>query len=437
MKTLFEHCRILTMDEAFTEYEDGWLLAQDGLITALGEGPFTGACDERVDGEGGILMPGMVNLHCHASMVPFRTMGDDCPDRLKRFLFPLENEAMTPELAYLGARAGMAEMLLAGVTTFVDMYYFEDAIARACVEMGMRGYLGETVIGQRSPDAAGEEEGLRLCEAMLQKWRGHPLVRPIVAPHGTTTVSAEGLCACHRLAEAYGTLMTLHAAEMDDEMSQFVARGTTPIAFLRDLGCVDGRLLAAHCTHLSAEDTAILAEGGARVAHCPGSNLKAGKGVCPVRDLEAAGVTWGLGTDGPSSGNTLSLFDQMRLCPMLQKTKYHDRSLMPARRVVLAATRGGAEALNAGAEFGALKLGLRADAVLVSTRRMNMFPLFNPYAALVYGAGSADVDTVMTGGVIRVRRGRLTQLDEDALRRDLARAMGPFARAAQAYRDMI
>lgn len=437
MRTLFEHCLILTMDEAFTEYRDGWLLAEGDRIVAMGEGAFSGACDERVDGEGGILMPGMVNLHCHASMVPFRTMGDDCPDRLKRFLFPLENEAMTPRLAYLGAKAGIAEMLLAGVTTFVDMYYFEEEIARACVETGMRGYLGETVIGQRSPDASGEAEGVKLCEAMLEKWRGHALVRPVVAPHGTTTVSPEGLRTCHELAARYGTLMTLHAAEMDYEMSQFAAKGTTPIAFLKDLGCVDEHLLAAHCIHLSDEDVAILAEGGARVAHCPGSNLKAGKGICPVRDLDAAGVPWGLGTDGQSSGNTLSLFDQMRLCPIAQKTKYHDRSLMPAKKVVLAATRGGAEALGAGREFGVLRPGMKADVVLVSARRMNMFPLYNPYSALVYGACAADVDTVMAGGEIVVRHGRLTHLDEAALREELLDAMEPFNRAARAYGDMI
>lgn len=440
MTTLFEHAWILTMDDAFTEHRDGWLLVMGDTIAALGDGAYAGGenIDERIDCRGGILLPGFVNTHCHASMVPFRTMGDDCPDRLRRFLFPLENEAMTPELVYLGAKYGIAEMLLAGVTTFLDMYYFEDEVARACLETGMRGYLGETIIGQTtcdSPDAP--YGGFAIAEAMFARYRGCDLVRPIVAPHGTTTLDADALRRCHEMALRHDALMTLHASEMDYEMKHFAAAGTTPMRFLDSLGAADGHLLAAHCIHLTPQDIALMAQNGVRAAHCIGSNMKAGKGVAPVKELLGAGVPVGLGTDGPSSGNTLSLFDQMRLFAVTHKTKNRDRSLFPAREIVALATRGGAQALGGAAEYGRLEPGLRADIVLVETESVNMFPVYNPYSALVYSANASNVQDVMAGGVLRVRDGQLTGIDLPSLRARLGGAMQAFGASAAQYAEII
>ncbi len=441
MKILLRRAHILTMDDAFTEYPDGWLLTDEKTIAALGDGAppeaMLSAADQVIDCEGGLLLPGFVNLHCHASMVPFRTMGDDCPDRLRRFLFPLENEALTPELTYLGAKFGIAEMLLAGVTTFVDMYYFEDQVARACLETGMRGYLGETVISQKTPDGAGDADGLALSEALFRAFPKEDLVRPIAAPHGTTTVSETALRRCGALSEKYGALLTLHAAEMDYEMRYFADKGTTPIAFLDGIGLCHDRLLAAHCIHLSQRDMDILRDRGVRVAHCIGSNTKAGKGVAPIRDLNARGVPFGLGTDGPSSGNTLSLFDQMRLFAVCHKTVHHDRALFPAREIVFAATRGGARALHAENEFGSLRPGFKADLALISIKSAHMFPVYNPYSSLVYGANASDVSLVMTGGKIRVKNGQLTDFDLEDLKARLERAMGPFRLAAQRYADIV
>ena len=439
MTTLFENARILTMDDAFTVYERGWLLVRGSRIEALGEGAYPGGGEigERIDCRGGILLPGFVNTHCHASMVPFRTMGDDCADRLRRFLFPLENEAMTRALVYAGARYGIAEMLLAGITTFVDMYYFEDEVARACQEMGMRGYLGETIIGQPTCDSPEPYGGFALAQRMLADWRGCDLVRPILAPHGTTTCDADSLRRAHALAERHDTLMTLHASEMDYEMRHFAGQGTTPMAYLDALGAADAHLLAAHCIHLTQEDVALMQARGVRVAHCIGSNTKAGKGIAPAKALVQSGVALGLGTDGPSSGNTLSLFDQMRLFAVCHKTANHDRGLFPAREIVAVATRGGARALGAEGEIGCLAPGMRADVVLVETDSVNMFPVYNPYSALVYSANASNVEAVMAGGVLRVKDKRLTQIDLPALRARLAGAMKAFSASAARYADII
>lgn len=435
MKTLLKNARILTMDDQYTEYASGWLLTENGYIAALGEENAPEA-DEVIDCGGGILLPGFVNTHCHASMIPFRTMGDDCPDRLKRFLFPLEQEAWTKELTYLGAKYAAAEMLLSGITTAADMYYFEEEVIRAFLEMGLRSFPGETVICQKAPGSDTPEDALEKTEALLQKYADNEWVRPILAPHGTTTVSAEILQKCQALAEKYDTLLTLHACEMDDEMRYFAERGMTPISYLDSLGLCGPRLLAVHCIHMKQEDIALMAASGARIAACIGSNTKAGKGVAPIRDAARAGIPYGLGTDGPSSGNTLNLFDQMRLLALSQKTAYHDRSLFPAKEIVRAATRGGAEALGM-TDAGALRPGFKADLTVVSVDRPALFPLYNPYSALVYGACAADVRLVMTGGVIRVQNGQLVSADISSIRHDLEAALPPFRRAAEKYADMI
>ena len=212
---------------------------------------------------------------------------------------------------------------------------------------------------------------------------------------------------------------------------------TTPLQWMDSIGAVDRHLLAAHCIHVSEEDARIMGERGASVAHCIASNTKAGKGVAPVKALLQDGVAVGLGTDGPSSGNTLNLFDQMRLFANFHKNENRDRSLFPARDIVALATRGGAKALGAENEFGQLKPGMRADLVLVSLEEANMFPVYNPYSALVYCANTSNVRHVMTSGVMRVRDGRLVHTDLYALREQLRKEMKPFLAAAERYTDII
>ena len=436
MKILLKNAWILTMDDSYTDIPGGWLLTDQGRIFALGSGPEPEGADEVIDCRGGLLLPGFVNTHCHASMIPFRTMGDDCPDRLKRFLFPLEQEAWTEELTYLGAKYAAAEMLLAGITTAVDMYYYENEVARAFSEMGLRSFIGETVISQKAPGSDTPEQALRRSEALFQTWDGSEWVHPLIAPHGTTTVSPEILKECQALAKQYNALLTLHACEMDYEMRYFSERGMTPITYLDSLGLCGPHLLAVHCIHMTQDDIRLMAARGARISTCPGSNTKAGKGVAPIRDAALAGIPFGLGTDGPSSGNTLSLFDQMRLFAVSQKTAYHDRSLFPAREIVRIATRGGAEALSI-TDSGVLRKGCKADIVLVSLDSPSLFPLYNPYSALVYGACASDISLVMTGGRIRVRNGMLTESDFGALRADLESAMPPFREAAEKYAEII
>lgn len=432
------------MDDAWTAYENGWLLAENDGILDMGEGePPRCPADETVDCLGGILLPGFVNVHTHLAMIPFRSMGDDCYDRLRRLLFPLENKAMTADLVEHASRYAMGEMLKAGVTTMLDMYYFEEAVQRAAQDMGVRVFAGQTVLSAPAPDAPHPNGGQARYAALAEHEAEHPMGqgRCVVAPHGTKTVDAPTLAACHALAERYGSLMTLHACEMDDEMAYFADRGQTPIAYLKELGVLSGRTLLAHCIHMTSGDIDILREAGCAVAHCVGANMKSAKGIAPVWDMVKAGIAVGLGTDGPSSGNTLDLFCQMRMMAAAQKTRYRDRTLFPAREVVRMATRGGADILaragGKGRPFGQLRPGYAADFQVVSLDAMHMFPAYNPYSALVYQAQASDVRHVVAGGRRLVKDGCLTQQRESELKSSLQCRMGDFLRAAQEFAEWM
>ncbi len=436
-RILIDNATVLTMDARDTVYQNGYVLTDGDKIAALGGGHYAGGCDERIDGAGGILLPGFVNTHCHISMMPFRTLGDDCPDRLRRFLFPLENEAMTPQLVYLAAKYGICELLLSGVTTFLDMYYFEDEVARACLEMGVRGYLGETVIGQPTCVSQAPYGAFEYQRAFLEKYRGSSRIRPVIAPHGTTTCDEAALKKAHALAVQYDTLFTLHASEMDYEMAYFSWQGTTPTAFLDKIDALDSHTLLAHSIHATDADLDLIARRGASVAHCIASNTKAGKGVAPVKGMAERGIPVGLGTDGASSGNTLSMFDQMRLFANFHKTANRDRSLFPAQEIVRFATVGGARALHGEREYGTLAPGMQADLVLVETDSVNMFPVFEPFSALVYSANASNVRTVLAQGKIAVRDKLLADYNLADIRAELFAAMGPFVAAAEKYRDIL
>lgn len=438
MRTLIKNVTVLTLDESGRVYTDGYVVVDDGRIVEVGEGGGPKACDEVIDGRGGILMPGMINTHTHLSMIPFRSMGDDCPDRLRRFLFPLELEAMTPELVYRAARYAVCELLLAGVTAVADMYYFEDEVARACEEMGIHAWVGETVIDQETCDSKTTDETLRICEELILKWKEHERIHPMVAPHATNTNPPEVLKAAHDLAVKYGVQYTLHVSEMDYEMKHFAdVYGKTPIEFLADLGVLGPETIAAHCIHMTEQDIRLMAESEAKIAHCVGANTKSGKGISPIHEARQAGVCVGVGTDGPSSGNTLDLFTQFKMIPYFQKTKYHDRSIFTAKEVVEMGTISGAKVLGAEQEMGSIEAGKRANLVLVETESANMFPIYNPYSAIVYSANAGNVDCVWVDGELLVKDYKLTKVDLRAERAALEDEMAAFRERAERFADVI
>lgn len=343
---------------------------------------------------------------------------------------------MTPELTAASARYAIAEMLLSGITTFADMYYFEEEIAAVCEEMKVRALVGETIIEMPTCNSKNASESLAYCESMLLKWRDHPLITPIIAPHAPNTNSEATLRKVVALSQKYHAPIMMHVAEMTYELDYFEENyRQTPIAFLSELGFLKRPFIMAHCILANEQDLALLADSDARVAHCIAANTKSAKGVAPIKELLAEKIPVGLGTDGPSSGNTLELFTQMRLFADFHKTKNQDRSLFPAKEIVRLATCGGAEVLGLQEQIGSIVVGKKADLVLVETEAVNMFPIYDPYAALVYSANAGNVSSVWVNGRCLVKEKQLLSAKISVLRQQLAEQMGTFRQKAAELTD--
>lgn len=434
MKTIIKNGIVVTMNGQRDLWSRGYVAMEGTKLVCAGPMEELAKREEQwreqgeelrtEDARGAIIMPGMINTHCHLGMAPFRGLGDDCRDRLRVFLLPLENQAMDSRLAVASARYSICELLLAGVTTVMDMYYFEEELAAVMDQAGIRGIAGETVMEAATCDAGTPEEAIARGRALMEAYRNHPRIRGALAPHGTTTCSPGTLKRIWEADAAFGSIFTLHTAEMDYEMDQLRRDyGKTPVEYLKSLGVLGKGTLTAHSIRLTREDAQLLAESGASVAHCIGSNTKAAKGVSPVSWLRSLGVPVGLGTDGPASGNTLDLFTQMRMCANFHKNELRDRSAFPAKEIVAMATIEGARALGLDEVTGSLEPGKEADLVVVETDSANMFPVYDPYSALVYSAFASNVREVYVAGECLVREKRLVREDLAAVRKSLAQEM--------------
>ncbi len=410
---------VLTLDGEGRAYSPGAVLVENGAILAVGPPPIAegvaAAC--RIDAPGCIVMPGMVNTHTHVAMTLFRGLGDDEPDRLKRFIWPLEAKAIDSGAVHDGALLGCLEMALGGVTCFADMYFFSDRVAEAARAVGLRAVIGQAVMGGPAPDADTAEAAFDRFRALKEGWRDHPLVMPALAPHAPDSLDTPVLEAVRELAGPEGTPVLIHLCETEAELAVIRERsGMTPVGYLNSLGLLGPRLVGAHCIHVDAADIAALAACGAGVAHNMVANIKAAKGVAPVPAMLEAGVRVGLGTDGPMSGNTLDVVGQLGYVAKLHKLMTADRTAMPARTVVEMATIGGARALGLDDRIGSLEVGKRADIALIDATGAHMTPLYDPYPALVYGATAADVCTVIVDGRVVVEDRRPLTADAEAIK---------------------
>lgn len=430
MKIGYRNAWILTMDNRMTEYSNGYLIFDNDIIQEIGSmtNYIADKADKWIDAKGGILLPGFINAHTHCGMIPFRSLGDDCPDRLRRFLFPLEKEVVDEILIELSTAYAIAEMQLAGITTMCDMYYFENVVADVAKNMNMRAFVGETIINQPTPDSTNTKESMAYTVDLIDKWQHDKLIHPIIAPHAPNTNTEQCLRNILELSKLYQVPITLHVSEMSYEMEYFREKyNQTPIEFLESIGFFEVPVVLAHCIMLTKNDIKILEKyPNVSVVHCIGANTKSAKGVAPIRSLLEHGVTVALGTDGPSSGNTLDIFTQMRMMANFQKTYLKDRAAFPAKEIVRLATFGGACALGLEHEVGSLKVGKKADLTLVETQSVNMFPIYDAYAALVYSANATNVRDVWVDGLSVVKDKKLTKFSVEKLQSELKKHMKIF-----------
>jgi 5-methylthioadenosine/S-adenosylhomocysteine deaminase len=374
--------------------------------------------DDTMDVGGDVVMPGLINTHTHAPMVLYRGLADDLAlmEWLQKYIFPAEAKTVTPEFVRAGTRLALLEMIRSGTTTYADMYYFEEEIARVTKAAGVRGVLGQTIIQFPVPDAPTPAEGLARTERFIREFRGDDLIVPAVAPHSMYTLDAETLARSRALADREGVPVLIHLAETRDEVA--IARDrfkATPAAFLESLGFLGPRTLAAHAVHVTAEDIALLRRRGVGVSHNPESNMKLASGTAPVPALRTAGVRVGLGTDGAASNNDLDMFEAMRTAALLHKLVSDDPRALPAADAVAMATREGAAALGMERTIGTLEPGRRADVIVVSMRSARQTPMYDPISHLVYATRGDDVRTTIVNGRVLMRDRQVVTLDEGAV----------------------
>jgi 5-methylthioadenosine/S-adenosylhomocysteine deaminase len=378
----------------------------------------------RIERRDAIVLPGLINTHTHAPMVMYRGLADDLAlmDWLQKYIFPAEAKTVSPEMVRIGTRLAALEMIESGTTAYADMYYFEEEIAKATKEAGIRGVLGQTIIRFPVADAKTPAEGLARAEAFIKAFRGDDLIVPAVAPHAMYTLDRETLLASAGLGRRYGVPVILHLAETEDEVK--IARDEhqlTPTGYLESIGFWGPRTLAAHGVWVDDADIRILQRRGVAVSHNPESNMKLASGTAPVTKYLANGVAMGLGTDGAASNNDLDMFEAMRAAALLAKHATKDPTALPARAALGLATIGGARALGLDRLIGSLEAGKRADLIMVSTTGARQTPMYDPISHLVYVARGDDVRTTIVNGRVLMDERRVLSLDKAAVLGDAHR----------------
>ena len=423
---LFTNALVLTMDAKLNQYDPGAVAIRGDSIVAVGpqaEIRKEYSAKEIIDCNGKVLMPGLVNAHTHVPMTLLRGLADDLrlDVWLMGYMLPVERQFVSPEFVRLGTQLACAEQIRSGVTTFNDMYYFEDHIARATAEAGMRAVCGQTVMKYPAPDAPSFEDSLAMAREFIKSWKDHPLIVPAVAPHAPYSCTPEILRATAELAREFDVPLHIHISETSFEVENMRNENGMPVVpYIKKQGMLEAKVIAAHCVHIDSGEMRSLQHVNAGIAHNPSSNLKLASGFAPVQKMLENGLNVGIGTDGPASNNDLDMFEEVRLACFVAKASTNDPTVVPAATALLMATRMGAQALHLGHLTGSIQTGKRADLILVDISTAHNSPRFrrdpnNAYAQLVYAAKSTDVTDVLVNGKWLMREHALLTLNEAEL----------------------
>jgi 5-methylthioadenosine/S-adenosylhomocysteine deaminase len=423
---LLINAQILSMDAEFSSFENGALGVLGDAIVAVGESEEIQKeydANEVIDCGGKVLMPGLVNAHTHVPMNLLRGLGDDLrlDVWLLGYIMPVEREYVDPEFVHLGTLLACAELIRSGVTSFADMYYFEDQVAEAAAEAGLRALCGQTILKFPSPDADSFEESLAASEEMIKKWKDHPLITPVIAPHAPYTATVDILGKSTDLALKYDVPLHIHISETAQEVENCLDQFDMPVVpYVEQFEVFKAKTIAAHCVHIDEREMHTLERYGVGIAHNPTSNLKLSSGIAKVSRMLDLGLNVGIGTDGVSSNNDLDMFEEIRLAALLAKGSSGDPTTVPARTAISMATNMGAKSIHLGDQIGSLEAGKKADLILVDIDTLHNSPHFrndpnSVYAQLVYAAKSTDVTDVMVNGKWLMRSRELLTIDLDKL----------------------
>lgn len=434
---IFKNATVLTMDDNYRIFSPGAVAVKGDSILGVGlesEILDNYQSEEVMDCEGKILLPGLINAHTHVPMTLLRGLADDLrlDVWLMGYMMPVEREFVSPEFVRLGTKLACAESIRSGVTTFVDMYYFESDIAQATAEAGLRAVCSQTVLKFPTPDATYYEESLAAAEDFIKSWIDHPLIVPSIGPHAPYTCTDEILQACSELAQKYDVPLHIHIAETAGEVENIREQSGMPVVpYVKKRNIFDAKVIAAHCVHIDEGEMRTIQKAGAGIAHNPSSNLKLASGFANVTRMLELNVNVGIGTDGPASNNDLDMVEEIRLASMVAKAASGDPTALPARQTLAMATCMGAKAIHMDHLTGSIVPGKRADLILIGIDKLHNSPNFQRdpegiYSQIIYAAKSTDISDMMVNGQWLMRDRQLLTLNEDELIRE-----------AQAYAEKI
>ncbi|HOE35561.1 MAG: amidohydrolase family protein [Chloroflexi bacterium] len=420
---------VLTMDGDYNIYEPGAVAVGAQQILAAGPQDVIlkqYEAEEVLDCGGKVLLPGFINAHTHVPMTLLRGLADDLrlDVWLMGYMMPVEREFVTPDFVRLGTKLACAEFIRSGITCFNDMYYFEDAVAEATNEAGLRAVVGQTVMKYPAPDASSYEIAISLCEDLIKKWKGHPLIIPAIAPHAVYTTTPEILTTLCDMAKKFDVPLHFHVSETLSEVENLrQEQGMPVIPYVRKFGMLETKLIAAHCVHVDEGEIRSMQHAGAGIAHNPSSNLKLASGFAPIQRMLELNANVGIGTDGTASNNDLDMIDEVRLASFVAKAVAGDPTALPARTALAMATCIGAKALHIDDITGSLEKGKRADLILLDISPLHNQPRFrrdseNIYAQIIYASKSTDITDVMVDGRWLMREHKLLTLNEEELIRE-------------------
>jgi 5-methylthioadenosine/S-adenosylhomocysteine deaminase len=417
---------VVTIDAQQRIFDPGYVAIKGQRIA--GVGPMSELARVRwrarrtINLPGRVIMPGLINTHTHLAMTMLRGIGDDLNlnDWLNQYIFPAESENVTRPYVAAGTRLGLVELIRGGVTTYADMYYFEDTVAQETWRAGVRGVLGETLLDFPAPDNKTWPEAIRYGEWFVKRWKGDSLIIPALAPHAIYTVNRSHLEEVRQLAERLDVPIMTHLAEAKTE-TEFARQNfnLSPTAYLEMVGLLSPRTLLAHVVHADQEDLQMLYQHGVGIAHCPQSNMKLASGTAPIPAMLAKGMRVGLGTDGAASNNDLNLWEEIDTAAKLHKLISADPTVVSAREALTMATIGGARALHLEEKIGSLETGKLADLIVVRMNAPHQTPVYNLQSHLVYATKSGDVSDVMVNGRWLMRQRKLLTIDDQKAMTDV------------------
>ncbi|MGC8868639.1 MAG: amidohydrolase [Sulfurihydrogenibium sp.] len=407
---------ILTMDENFTEYKNGYIAIKDGKIVEVGEGKEEFQAKEIIDLNSNVVIPGLINTHTHAAMTLLRGYGSDNPLKvwLEQYIWPVEGKYVSYEFVKDGTDLACYEMIRNGITCFVDMYFYENAVADSIKEAGLKGVLTTGILDFPTPGAKTPEEGIEKTKDFINQYKNDNNIFPAIGPHAPYTCSPKTLIKAMEVAIDYNVLYHIHVAETITEVEDIKNRyGTTPVKHLNNLGVLNERVLAAHMVHPTEEEIELLAEKNVKIAHCPESNLKLASGIAPVPKMVEKGVTVSIGTDGTASNDDLDLIAEASTAAKLHKGYNLNPTVLPAKQVLAMITRQAAKAILKYDRMGSIEVGKDADIVVIDVNQPHLQPLFDPYTQIIYSAKGSDVDTVIVNGKVVMKNKVVQTVDKD------------------------